>query len=49
MAPRAAAHGQAHVWMNQSLDGYVEHEAFVPDEVLFGRFTELTRELAGSL
>jgi dihydrofolate reductase len=35
--------------MNQSLDGYVDHEAFGPDEVLFRRFIEQTRGLAGSL
>jgi dihydrofolate reductase len=35
--------------MNQSLDGYVDHEAFAPDPSLFGHFVEQVRGLAGSL
>jgi len=35
--------------MNQSLDGYVDHEAFAPGPVLFRHFIEQTRGLAGSL
>lgn len=35
--------------MNQSLDGYVDHDAFAPDDVLFRYFIEQTRGLAGSL
>ncbi len=36
--------------MNMSLDGYVDHEAFAPpDVVLFSHFIELTRNLAGSI
>ena len=35
--------------MNVSLDGYVDHEAFGPDGVLFRRFIDQTRGLAGSL
>jgi dihydrofolate reductase len=35
--------------MNVSLDGYVDHEAFGPDAVLFRRFIDQTRGLAGSL
>ena len=31
--------------MNQSLDGYVDHQAFVPDPALFQHFVELTRDL----
>ncbi|MFL5296998.1 MAG: dihydrofolate reductase family protein [Phenylobacterium sp.] len=37
------------VGMNQSLDGYVDHQAFLPDPVLFRHFIEQTRGLAGSL
>lgn len=33
--------------MNQSLDGYVDHEAFAPDPVLFRHWTEHVRDLAG--
>jgi dihydrofolate reductase len=29
--------------MNQSLDGYVDHDAFAPDPVLFRHFVEQTR------
>ena len=32
-----------------SLDGYVDHEAFDPDPVLFRHFIEQTRTLAGSV
>ncbi len=32
-----------------SLDGYVDHDAFDPDPVLFRHFIEQTRELAGSV
>jgi dihydrofolate reductase len=37
------------VGMNQSLDGYVDHQAFAPDPVLFRHFIDQTRALAGSL
>src|SRR4051794_11186619 len=37
------------VGMNQSLDGYVDHQAFAPDPVLFAHFIDQTRGLAGSL
>jgi dihydrofolate reductase len=33
--------------MNQSLDGYVDHQAFAPDPVLFRHFTEYVRDLGG--
>ncbi|TWT15110.1 dihydrofolate reductase family protein [Reyranella sp. CPCC 100927] len=35
--------------MNQSLDGYVDHEAFAPDSVLFRHWIEHVRGLAGSV
>lgn len=35
--------------MNVSLDGYVDHEAFDPDPVLFRHFIEYTRGLTGGL
>ncbi|PRQ09768.1 dihydrofolate reductase family protein [Enhygromyxa salina] len=35
--------------MNQSLDGYVDHDAFGPDAVLFRHFIDQVREQAGSL
>ena len=35
--------------MNQSLDGYVDHDAFAPDAALFRHFIEDVRGLAGSL
>ncbi len=35
--------------MNQSLDGYVDHDAFAPDAGLFRHFIEQTKELTGSL
>lgn len=35
--------------MNLSLDGYVDHDKFAPDPVLFGHWTEFVRGLAGSL
>ena len=35
--------------MNQSLDGYVDHEGFAPGVVLFRHFIEQVRGLAGSL
>ena len=35
--------------MNQSLDGYVDHEAFGPGPKLFRHFIEQARGLAGSL
>ena len=35
--------------LNQSLDGYVDHEAFAPDPPLFRHFSEQVREAAGSL
>ena len=33
--------------LNQSLDGYVDHEAFAPDPALFRHFVEDMRGLAG--
>ena len=35
--------------MNQSLDGYVDHDRFAPDPVLFRHFIEEARSQAGSL
>jgi dihydrofolate reductase len=35
--------------MNQSLDGYVDHEAFAPDPVLFRHFIEQVRDVSGSV
>src|SRR5215213_2738356 len=35
--------------MNQSLDGYVDHDAFGPSPVLFRHFIEQAREQAGSV
>jgi dihydrofolate reductase len=35
--------------MNMSLDGYVDHEAFTPDPVLFNYFIEQTRNVTGSI
>ena len=35
--------------MNQSLDGYVDHEAFAPDPVLFRHWIEHVRGLTGSV
>jgi dihydrofolate reductase len=35
--------------MNQSLDGYVDHQAFGPDPALFRHFTEQVRALTGSV
>ena len=35
--------------MNQSLDGYVDHMAFVPEPALFGHWIEQVRGLAGSV
>ena len=35
--------------MNQSLDGYVDHDRFAPDTVLFRHFIEDVRSLAGVL
>lgn len=35
--------------MNVSLDGYVDHDKFAPDPVLFRYFVQQTRDLAGSL
>ena len=35
--------------MNQSLDGYVDHEAFAPDPALFRHFIEQVREAACSV
>ena len=35
--------------MNQSLDGYVDHQAFAPDLTLFRHFTEQVRGLTGSI
>jgi dihydrofolate reductase len=33
--------------LNQSLDGYVDHQAFSPDPMLFGHFVAHMRELTG--
>ena len=33
--------------LNQSLDGYVDHQAFAPDPALFRHFIEYVRDLAG--
>jgi dihydrofolate reductase len=35
--------------LNQSLDGYVDHQAFAPDPQLFRHFIEQVRGLTGSL
>jgi dihydrofolate reductase len=35
--------------MNQSLDGYVDHDRFAPGPVLFRHFVEHVRELSGSV
>lgn len=35
--------------MNQSLDGYVDHQAFAPDPALFRHFIDQVRDLAGSV
>ena len=35
--------------MNQSLDGYVDHDAFAPGPALFRHFIEQTRGLIGSV
>lgn len=35
--------------MNVSLDGYVDHDRFAPDPVLFRYFIEQTRNTAGSI
>lgn len=35
--------------MNQSLDGYVDHEAFAPDPALFRHWIEHVRGLTGSV
>ena len=35
--------------LNVSLDGYVDHEAFAPDPVLFRHFIEQVRGLSGSV
>jgi dihydrofolate reductase len=35
--------------MNVSLDGYVDHEEFAPDPLLFRHFVEQTRDLTGSV
>ncbi len=35
--------------MNQSLDGYVDHEGFAPGPLLFRHFIEQVRSLTGSL
>ena len=41
--------GSIVVGMNQSLDGYVDHTAFAPDQVLFQHFIEQVGGLAGSV
>ncbi|MBB4841460.1 dihydrofolate reductase [Sphingomonas kyeonggiensis] len=35
--------------LNQSLDGYVDHMAFAPDEIVFRHFIEDVRSLTGSI
>ena len=35
--------------LNQSLDGYVDHQEFAPGPSLFRHFTEQVRDLAGSV
>ena len=35
--------------MNQSLDGYVDHEEFAPDPALFRHWIEHVRDLTGSV
>jgi dihydrofolate reductase len=35
--------------MNQSLDGYVDHDRFAPDPVLFRHFVEQAQEQVGSV
>ena len=35
--------------MNQSLDGYIDHQAFDPDDELFRHFIDQTRTSAGSI
>jgi dihydrofolate reductase len=35
--------------MNVSLDGYVDHDLFAPDDVLFRHFIEQARSLTGSI
>ncbi|HEY2034307.1 MAG TPA: dihydrofolate reductase family protein [Rhizomicrobium sp.] len=35
--------------MNQSLDGYIDHDKFAPDPVLFRHFIEQVRGLTGSV
>jgi dihydrofolate reductase len=35
--------------LNQSLDGYVDHQEFAPDPALFRHFIEQVRNLTGSL
>lgn len=35
--------------MNQSLDGYIDHEEFAPDDDLFRYFIEEARQQAGSI
>jgi len=35
--------------MNQSLDGYVDHDAFAPDATVFRHFVEQVRGLTGSI
>jgi dihydrofolate reductase len=35
--------------MNVSLDGYVDHDRFAPDPVLFRHWTEMVQGVAGSL
>ena len=35
--------------LNQSLDGYVDHQEFAPGPSLFRHFTEQVRDLAGRM
>ena len=48
--PEETFHGEAVFELNQSLDGYLDHQAFgPPDPALFRHFTEQVRGLAGML
>jgi hypothetical protein len=35
--------------LNQSLDGYVDHQEFAPGPALFRHFTEQVRDLTGTV
>jgi dihydrofolate reductase len=49
--PQLEIHSMAKIifGMNQSLDGYVDHQAFAPDPTLFRHFIEQARGLTGSV